>query len=113
MSDESRCVATTATNNLNLNKVFVGNVQGCDIYDEDIVHQVFLNYGFEVVDVTIVYNRHSGYDIFEAMSCGLGFVTLEKAFDMNIAISTFDALELGLGLKLRVKMARDNPPPKF
>ena len=79
--------------------LFVGDL--ASFADEQHIEQVFLDYGFEVVDVKLMRGKQS------MSSLGYGFVTMRSNNDAMRAISALDS-KLVYGRKLRVKWAVPN-----
>jgi nucleolin len=85
----------------NPNKLFVGNLAWS--VDDSSLGQLFSDYG-NVLDAKVVHDRDSG------RSRGFGFVTFEKASEVNEAIEKLDGADYD-GRQLRVNLAGDKPQP--
>lgn len=79
--------------------LFVGDL--ASFADEQHIEQVFLGYGFEIVDVKLMRGKQS------MSSLGYGFVTMRSNNDAMRAIAILDS-KLVYGRKLRVKWAVPN-----
>lgn len=86
----------------NVNKVFVGNLPwACN---EEALTHLFSDHG-KVVEATVVYNKETG------RSRGFGFVTMDSAEEVNIAIENLNGTEFE-GRQLRVDQVENKLPPR-